>query len=159
VQFMKISAYILFLLFGAALCPAKDNVCTSPEPVHDSKFRPGQVWFYKSRAGEEKSFITILRIESLPKVGTIIHVRVDKIRLRNCTGGSEPDTFEHMPFTRDALERSITKLQKESSDIPAYQAGYDEWRAACGGVYTVTVAEAVALGEATFRKGNGCEAK
>jgi hypothetical protein len=62
-----------------------------------------------------------------------------------------------MPVTRAAVERSITKLQKEISDIPDYPAGYDEWRGACGGVYTIPVAEAVAIGEATFRKGEGCE--
>src|SRR5260370_40072455 len=138
---MKIASAIVLLLSGAFLCSAKDKTCTSPEPVKDPKFHPGQVWIYKSRAGEEKSFLTILRIESLPKVGTIIHIRVDKIRLRNCTGSPEPDNFQHMPFTRDAIERSVTKLQKESSDVPDYQAGYDEWRGACGGVYTITVAK------------------
>ena len=101
----------------------------------------------------------MLRIESLPNVGTIVHVRVDNIRLRNCTGGSQPDTFQHMPFTRDAIDRSVTKMVKEDSDIPDYKEGYDEWRNACGGVYTITVSEAVTLGEATFRKGMGCESK
>jgi hypothetical protein len=156
---MKLATRILVLLLTAMLCHGKDKTCPPPEPVKDSKFRPEQVWAYKNRTGEDKSFLTILKIESLPKVGTIIHIRVDNIRLRNCTGGPEPDNFQHMPFTRDAIERSVTKLQKESSDVPDYQAGYDEWRAACGGVYTVTVAEAVAVGEATFRKGVGCEAK
>ena len=141
-------------------CYAKDKTCASPEPLKDSNFRPGQVWLYKNRSAEDKSFLTILRIESLPKIGTIIHIRVDKISLHNpCAGGPEPDNFQHMPFTRDAIERSVTKLQKESPDIPDYQAGYDEWRGACGGVYTVTVAEAVAAGDATFRKGLGCESK
>ena len=92
-------------------------------------------------------------------MGTIIHIRVDNVRLRNCTGGPEPDNFQHMPFTRDAIERSVTKLLKESSDIPDYQAGYNEWRHACGGVYTITVGEAVAVGEATFKKGIGCESQ
>jgi len=154
---LKFSSAVVLLLLGAMLCYAKDTTCTSPEPIKDSKFRPGQVWLYKNRASEQKSFLTILRVESLPKVGTIVHIRVDKIRLRNCTGGPEPDNFQHMPFTRDAIERSVTRLQKEGSDIPDYQAGYDEWRGACGGVYTITVAEAVAAGEATFRKGVGCE--
>ena len=155
---MKLSTPMLLLVLVATLCYAREKTCTPPEPVQDAKFRPGQVWLYKNRVGEEKSFITVLKVESLPKIGTIIHVRVDKVRLRNCTGGPEPDNFQHMPFTRDAIERSVTKLQKESADIPDYQDGYDEWRHACGGVYTITVAEAVAAGEATFLKGNGCKA-
>jgi hypothetical protein len=155
---VRFSVGILVLVLSIAMVSyAKGKNCTIPDPATDSKFRPGQVWEYKTRPGEEKSFLTILRVESLPKIGTIIHIRVDKIRLRNCTGGPEPDNFQHMPFTRDAIEHSVTKLEKESSDIPDYQAGYDEWRAACGGVYTITVAEAIAIAEAGFRKGLGCE--
>jgi hypothetical protein len=93
----------------------------------------------------------------LPKVGVIIHIRVDKVRLRNCTGGPEPDKFEHMPFTRDAIEKSVTKLVKEG-DVPEFQDGYDQWRKDCGGVYTITVDQAIAAGEYIFRENLGCPA-
>jgi hypothetical protein len=157
---MKLSISILVLLVSVAtVCGAKDKTCATPQPATDSKFRPGQIWHYRTRPGEEGSFLTILRIESLPKVGTIIHIRVDKVRLRNCTGGPEPDNFQHMPFTRDAIEHSVTKLEREGSDIPDYKDGYDEWHNACGGVYTITVSEAVAVSEAIFRKGVGCGSK
>jgi hypothetical protein len=155
---MRLSISILFLLLvGAIVCPAKEKTCATPEPAKDPKFHPGQVWAYKTRHGEEASFLTILKVESLPRIGTIIHVRVDKVRLRNCTGGPEPDKFEHMPFTRDAIELSVTKLITETSEIPDYKDGYDEWRKACGGVYTISVAQAVEVAEATFSKGIGCE--
>jgi len=39
---------------------------------------------------------------------------------------------------------------------PAFQDGYHEWRKDCGGVYTIAVAEAIAVGEETFRKNLGC---
>jgi hypothetical protein len=52
----------------------------------------------------------------------------------------------------------VTKLVRES-DVPDFQSGYDEWRKACGGVYTISVAQAVELAEFTFRKGLGCEPK
>jgi len=100
--------------------------------------------------------MTVLKVETLPKVGTIVHVRVDHIRLRNCTGGPEPDNFQHMPFTRDAIERSITKLEKDGVNTPDL-SGYEQWRADCGGVYTITVAEAIKVTEYTFNKGLGCE--
>jgi len=131
--------------------------CSCPEPTEssDSKFRPGQVWQYKTRPHEEGSTLTILKVETLPKQGTIIHIRVEKIRLRNCTGGPEPDKFEHMPFSRDALERSVTKLVKERS-VPDFQTGYDAWKDACGGVYTISVADAVQVSEDNFRKNLGC---
>jgi hypothetical protein len=155
---MKLSISIsVLLLAGVMVCAAKDKTCAAPELATDSKFHPGQVWQYKTRRGEESSVVTILKIESLPKIGTIIHIRVDKVRLRNCIGGPEPDKFEHMPFTREAIELSVTKLLKETSEIPDYKDGYDEWRNACGGVYTVSVARAVEVAAATFSKNLGCE--
>ena len=130
--------------------------CPAPEVVKDKKYQPGQVWRYKTRQGEERSRITVLRVETLPKVGIIVHVRVDRVRLRNCAGGPEPDNFQHMPFTRDALERSVTKLEKDSVEISDL-SGYEQWRADCGGVYTITVAEAIKVADYTFNKGLGCE--
>ena len=81
---------------------------------------------------------------------------MDLVRLKNCSGGPEPETIEHMPFAREAVERSVTKLLKEGSKVPDFQAGYNDWRNACGGVYTISVAEAVAVDEATFNQNLSC---
>ena len=153
----SIASVLLVPLLLGQLVVAQDKSRNCPEPTEssDSKFRPGQVWQYKTRPHEEGSTLTILKVESLPKQGTIIHIRIEKIRLRNCTGGPEPDKFEHMPFTRDAIERSVTKVVKERS-VPDFQAGYDAWRNACGGVYTISVAEAIQVSEDNFRKNLGC---
>jgi len=151
------TAYLMFLLSLLNRMDAQDRsqACPQPTVASDFKFHSGQVWQYSTRPNEKRSTLTILKVESLPKLGLIIHIRVDKVRLRNCTGGPEPDNFEHMPFRRAAIERSVTKLLKEG-EVPAFQSGYDEWRKACGGVYTITVAEAVAVAEETFRKNLGC---
>jgi hypothetical protein len=138
-----------------SIAQEKAHSCPSPEVVKDKKYQPGQVWQYKTRQDEQGSRISVLRVEMLPKVGTIVHVRVDHVRLRNCAGGPEPDNFQHMPFTRDAIERSITKLEKDSVNTDL--GGYEQWRADCGGVYTITVAEAIAVAEYTFNKGLCCE--
>src|SRR5438552_16281800 len=101
----------LVLLLATPLVAKDKRKCPAPAPATDARFHPGQVWQYKTRAGEEKSTLTILRVESLPKpIDVVIHVRVDNIRLKNCTGGPEPDTMEHMPFTRAAIEGSVTKM-------------------------------------------------
>jgi len=139
-----------------AMSQQKPRSCPVPEVVKDKKYQPGQVWQYNTRAGEQASRITVLKIESLPKVGTIVHIRVDHISLRNCAGGPEFDNIPHMPFTKDALERTVVKLEKDGVDIPDL-AGYEQWRADCGGVYTITVAEAIKVAEYTFNKGLGCE--
>jgi hypothetical protein len=158
-QFKKsITTTLAFLLsFSGKSLAAQDKSPSCPEPTatSDSKFRPGQVWQYNTREHEKGSTLTILKVESLPKLGVIIHIRVDKVRLRNCTGGPEPNNFEHMPFTREAREKSVTKLVREGN-VPEFQDGYDEWMKACGGVYTITVAESIAVAEETFRKSLGC---
>jgi hypothetical protein len=112
---MPITAYLMLLLsFLGQFLSAQEKSKPCPEPTvsNDSKFRPGQVWQYNARAHEKGSTLTILKVESLPKLGVIIHIRVDKVRLRNCTGGPGPDNFQHMPFAREAIERSVTKLEK-----------------------------------------------
>lgn len=153
----KSIAFVLMmpLIFGQVLI-AQDKARPCPEPTEsgDSKFRPGQMWQYKTRPNEEASTLTILKIETLPKQGTIIHIRIDRIRVKTCKGGPEPDEL-HLPFTRHAVERSITKLVKEGS-IPDFQAGYDAWKNACGGVYTISVADAVQSIEDNFRNNLGC---
>ena|SRR5712672_132176 len=154
-----IAACFMVVLFSfGQLLGAQEKSGPCPQPIivtKDSRFRPGQVWQYNTRSHEKASTLTILKVESLPKQGVIIHIRVDKVRLRNCTGGPEPDNFQHMPFTREVIERSVTKLVQENG-VPEFKDGYDEWRKACGGVYTITVAEAINVGEETFRKNLGC---
>ncbi|HTC61627.1 MAG TPA: hypothetical protein VK709_02190 [Candidatus Saccharimonadales bacterium] len=146
---------LLPLIFGQVVF-AQDKTRSCPEPTEssDSKFRPGQVWQYKTRPNDDGSTLTILKIETLPKQGVIIHIRIDRIRIRNCKGGPEPDEL-HMPFTRHEVERSVTKLVKEGI-VPDFQAGYDAWKNACGGVYTTSVADAVQGTEDGFRNRLGC---
>jgi hypothetical protein len=89
--------------FGQLLgAQEKSRPCPEPTLSTDSKFRPGQVWQYSTRSHEKASTLTILNVESLPKQGVIIHIRVDKVRLRNCPGGPEPDISTHAVYTRRA---------------------------------------------------------
>jgi hypothetical protein len=97
--------------------------------VEDSKYKPGQVWTYKTRPGEEKSTLTILRVEAASKHSRIVHIRLDNIRLRSCNGGNEPKPFEHMPFAQEALDQSVVKNIR-SGPVPDFKNGYSEWRQA-----------------------------
>ena len=127
--------------------------------VNDEKYKPGQVWSYKTRVGEEKSTITILRVEELADKKRIVHIRVDQIHLKNCRGGPEPESFEHMPFAREALDSSTVKLLN-TGPVPDFKNGYSEWRSAWdannAGIYSITVLEALDVSQATFDKGLGC---
>ena len=113
----KAIAFLLMmpLIVGQALI-GQDKAPTCPENTEssDSKFRPGQKWQYKTRPHEEGCTLTILKLR---KQRTIIHIRVEKIRLGNFAGGPEPDKFEHMPLTRDAV--GPTDLQITKTDAGA----------------------------------------
>ena len=132
---------------------------TTLRQVNDDKYKPGQVWSYKTRADEANSTLTILRIEEMPDKKRIVHIRVDGVQLTNCTGGPAPNKFEHMPFSKEAIDNSVVKMLR-SGAVPDYQEGYSEWRAAWdagkAGYYTFTVAHAVDASQAVFDQGMGC---
>jgi hypothetical protein len=130
--------------------------CSKPEAVVDPTYPAGQVWTYKTRNGESSSTLTILRIESLPRVGVIVHVRVDDVHFKNCTGGPSPTTIQHSPFAKAAIDKSVTGLLRTTQDVPDFESGYRDWIAHCGGVYTIGVAEMVDVNDRTFNAGLGC---
>jgi len=149
---------VITVLFASLLplpLSAQKN-CAQPLLVTDSKFVPGEVWQYKTRAGEEASTLTILRVENAPKLGTIVHVRVDGVHFSNCRGGPSPSVLQHLPFSRAALEASVTAKVGSAKNVPDYAAGYQDWLTHCGGVYTLTVDRVVAADDATFSSGIGC---
>jgi hypothetical protein len=158
-----VQSIALFILLGLLTPMAgsqdKPQPCLAPEEVKDPKFVPGQVWKYKNRDHEEASTLTILKVESLPTKGTIVHIRIDKVRLQNCAGGPDANFFAHVPIAREALERSVTTAvkQKKEGKVPDFHEAYTEWRKQCADVYRITVAEAVQEAEESFRKDLGCK--
>jgi hypothetical protein len=151
------AAGVLAILF-TMICAGKDKGA-SLKVLHDEKYKPGQVWTYKTRANEQESTLTILRVEEMPDKKRIVHIRVDHIPLTNCTGGRAPDTFEHMPFSKEALNESVIEVVRTGT-VPDFRSGYSEWRAAWdagnAGYYTISVALALEVGQKTFDHGVGC---
>ncbi len=110
----------------------------------------GQVWRYATREGEEDSRVHILRIESYPHAGEIVHIAV--------TGLREPvKAISHVPITRESLERSGLTFESRSGSAPDFEEGYRTWReefdAGRAGVFTTTVAEIVGFIEQTVVHG------
>jgi hypothetical protein len=86
--------------------------------------------------------LVIDKLETLPKVGEVVHVSIRGVRIRNRhVSSGYSDTIAHMPFTRAAIATSITSLVQDSVLLPEFEAGYEEWRKAHGGVFTVSVLE------------------
>lgn len=115
------------------------------------------MWSYKTRAGEEESYFIVVKVETQPKLGTIVHIAVRKLKIKNprSPDGLSADV-DHMPFAEAALNKSSGKVLKEKVDLPDFEEGYRMWReefdAGHAGVYTITLAEAVKVMEATLNQ-------
>lgn len=125
----KIVAALLALLGGAGVAQA------------ESRYRPGQKWAYQTRRGEEGSTLTILKVEQDPKLGEIVHIAIDGVKIKTPTGVQTK--LPHSPISAKALDGSVTRLVAEKVAIPDFSAGYDEWKAAHGGVFTISVANVI----------------
>jgi len=138
-------------MLGLVGCSAAPTPARLVE-VRDPTYRPGQVWAYRTRPGEDSSTLTILKVERANTLGTIVHVSVRGLAIRN---PNAPDGVireaAHLPFAREAVDRSVVRRVREGGPLPEYAEGYGEWRRAFdagkGGIFTITVAEAIALFE------------
>ncbi len=113
----------------------------------------GQEWEFAGRPGDPHPTLVIVRIESLPKVGEVVHVSIRGVRIKNprAPGGYSEDVA-HMPFGRAALERSLTRLAHDSVALPAFEDGYEQWKQARGGAFSIAVREALDFVEGTLRQ-------
>jgi len=120
-------------------------------------FAEGQLWAYKTRAGEDKSTILINKIEAHEKLGKIFHISVDGVRVRNprVKGGVTAD-LPHFPVSEETLKKSVTKLIGKRAPNPDYEPGYQTWKEAFdvgqAGIFTISVAEIVTVVEVAVNK-------
>lgn len=143
----------LFCLLLFFLCTSCDEPTTTNDlvPFNDETFKAGQIWEYKTRAGEEASRMIILKTEKTDR-DTIIHISVFNAQIKNphIEGGIARE-IGHLPFARAAIEKSVTKLNSSNNPLPKFLDGYLEWKASFnageGGIFTISVKEAVAYVE------------
>ena len=123
-----------------------------PKPAASSQFEVGQVWHYKTRSTEKNSRVLIGRIEKVDAQGTIVHVKLINLRIKN---PRKPDRFfrmvSHSPISETALSASVTKLADEAADLAGFDAGYQSWlasyRAGKAGVFDARLSEIVNIME------------
>jgi hypothetical protein len=122
-----------------------------------SRFQPGQVWQYKTRPGEESSRLTIAKVESDPKLGTIIHIQIKDVALKSPTApGEVRNVISHLPYAEQSLTESVTTMEKDRVNPTGWEEGYRLWKPAFdagkGGIWCIPVAEAVAAMEEALSK-------
>ncbi len=118
------------------------------DAVNAHEYAEGQVWSYKTRAGEESSTLLINKIESHPKFGNIFHISVFGIKIKNPRGlGRVPLDLPHTPVSSTTMDKSVLKLVGQSKPNPDFLGGYKEWKGVFdqgkAGIYTISVAEIV----------------
>lgn len=117
-----------------------------------SKYHVGEKWKFNARPGEDDAALTVVKVESAWDRETIVHISVEGVRIKNeqAPEGYSP-VISHMPFTEEAIDKSVTSLLAKESPLPDFEEGYREWRKAFdagrAGAFTITVGEGVELME------------
>ncbi|OKH19573.1 hypothetical protein [[Limnothrix rosea] IAM M-220] len=103
------------------------------------QYQVGQRWSYQARAEDQDSTLIIGAIEIEP---AIVHIIVEKVML---TGLGESMDICHLPFAEAALNNSVTDLLEENVAVDSsFTEGLATWTAQQGGVFQLSVAEAIA---------------
>jgi hypothetical protein len=140
------------LVFNAASAQDKGPV----ELVTAGKFKVGQIWKYDNRPLEGGSTLTILKIEKFSKGDTIVHIRVDGIRMANSRAPGGYSTYlEHLPYSIKALSKEVRSVVGHTDHLPDFEEGYQQWRSAWdngkAGYFTVSVKELISGTEKTMK--------
>jgi hypothetical protein len=146
---LAVVSVIVLALGHAATSPAFTE---QGGPV-TARLAVGQVWKYKSRPTEPASTLIILKLESLPTLGQVVHVAVSDLRIRN---PRSPQGFTivipHLPLAQSAVEASVTELVGHVAEPPDFSEGYRQWQEAKGGAFKVSVVEAVEFVEKALNR-------
>ena len=109
------------------------------------KYALGQVWEYKTRPQDAGSLLKIQRIETYGD-RPVYHISIIRVHF------SQPGfagILPHLPVSDETLDASVTRLSPTTPDFPttSVDEGIAEWRKAKGGVFTIPVAEIIAIVE------------
>ncbi|MCW3059162.1 MAG: hypothetical protein JWQ02_983 [Capsulimonas sp.] len=116
--------------------------------VDNENFKPGQVWKYHTRPYEDGSTLTIVRTEHDDRLGSIIHIHVDEVRVKAPMHKTGLITeIGHLPCAEEVISQSVTEVVRENAPLRDFMEGYQQWRdafdAGKAGIWTVPVAEMV----------------
>jgi hypothetical protein len=138
-------------LFARLLCVLG---LTSAAQAGDVALHEGDCWSYRTRPGEEASFLVIRKIERLPKAEEVVHVSIFGLRVKNPhTAGGFSSEIPHMPISAESLRRSLTEKLSRQAPKCDWQTGYKTWRDANAGAFTESVSECVKFTEDALNHG------
>jgi hypothetical protein len=134
---------------AAALTGAPAAAADIAAPAAAVRYSERQVWEYRTRPNERGSLLKIQRIEHTgQEQDPVYHISIIGLQLGTDTQRALP----HAPVSRQTLDASVTRRSDSRADFPSAEEGIAEWRAANGGVFTITVAEIAAVVEEAMRR-------
>lgn len=92
-------------------------------------YEVGQIWSYQTRPQEPNSTLMILRIDSTSRHGQVIFVGLRDLRVQHPTGKVFP-SMSPLPFTKEALDKSVVKLVGQTDQLMPSDFGYSKWKQA-----------------------------
>jgi hypothetical protein len=109
-------------------------------------FAPGQEWSIKS-ASPTTAKVVIGRLETWDHSKIIVHVSINDVPVpRDVAGAVATTSIGHMPFDKAALAASADRLLSSNvPPAPAFESGYEQWKSAKGGVFTISVEKAIEI--------------
>lgn len=120
-----------------------------------SELKPGQIWEYKTRKGEESSRITILKIEPDDKNNDrIIHLSISGLKMKSTLDGLTRivDTLGHIPTSEKVIKPGLVKLIGNTRISEDMLEGIKQWKSAKGGIWTLSLAQTISTIEEGMNK-------
>ena len=97
--------------------------------VSAENYEVGQIWSYKTRPQEPNSTLMILRIDNTSKLGQVIFIGLKEVRVRH-PSGKVIASMSPLPFTKEALDKSVVKLVGKTDELMKSNSGYARWKEA-----------------------------
>ena len=139
----------IFAAIGVSACSRS----APPAASAPSRYSAGQVWKYQTRPGEENSRVIVCRVDD-SEAGRVLHIKIIGLNVKNPRAPSgKTAELPHAPISEKAFEASVIELMKEPGDSSGYEAGYEQWKAAKGGVFSISVSEIVGHIEKAINEG------
>ncbi len=129
-------------LAGFILVHASDVAAVADDGTACS-LRAGQKWSVKSGDGAN---VVIGRVEDW-HAEKVVHVSITDIPApAGSTNAGTAIGISHVPFSCSALRGSVDQLISEkNAPAPGFEGGYQAWREAKGGIFTIGVNEVITL--------------
>lgn len=139
---------LLLIVVAGLLTGCTEQTAPMKQSTTHQSFKAGQIWKYDNRPGEDHSLLTILKVEQYEQADSIIHIRVDDVKIYSPgSPGGYIDHIGHLPFSEKSLAASVTTLVGTKDTIPDFAEGYGQWKEAWdsgkAGCWAISVREAV----------------